>query len=105
MTKEKFDRSKSYPNIGTIGVVDESSKERVKLAYSTFSSMISDAREYNRQVLMSLIEQYGEEEGKRRYDALKQYAKERNDAIDRFVMSDDIDGFVMNDDRDGKKIR
>mgnify|MGYP003296417708 CR=1 FL=1 len=82
-----------------------SEEEKVKFAYSTIGSIFSDANEYNKSVLENLIEQYGEEEGKRRYDALKQYAKERNDAIDRFVMSDDIDGFVMNDDRDGKKIR
>lgn len=92
MEKEKFERFKPHANIGTIGTSEEFSKEKVKFAYSTIGSIFSDANEYNKSVLENLIEQYGEEEGKRRYDVLKKHAEERWEAIDRIDKSEEREG-------------
>lgn len=75
--KEKFDRSKPHVNIGDIKTVDHGK--------STTEAAFKHAQEnyvrYEQMVLQDLINTYGLEEGERRFEILKQEAKERYNAF------------------------
>lgn len=68
MSKEKFERSKTHGNIGDIKTVDHGN--------STTEAAFKQVQEsYEKQAQMALqylINEYGEEEGKRRFEILKQ---------------------------------
>lgn len=78
MNKEKFDRNKPYANIGEIGKNEELDENRMAFVNSTINFVASNAKEYNQSILEELISQYGEDEGKRRFEILKQESKERS---------------------------
>lgn len=90
MTKEKFERKSNYKNIGEIG--RENTNENSNIVDYTFDWIIQNREEYKQQLLQSLIEQYGEEEGKRQFEIMQLEAEERSKAIENIDMehSDNI---------------
>ena len=85
MKKEKFDCNKEYANIGTIGHVDHGKTTLI----SAINFAISNREKYNQQVLDDLIEQYGEEEGLRRFKEMLKEAKERYEEIQKLDIKTD----------------
>lgn len=77
MSKEKFERSKPHVNIGDIKTVDHG-KSTTEAA---FKHVQEGYEKYAQVVLQKLINEYGEEEGKRRFEILKQEAIEEYNAI------------------------
>ena len=77
MSKEKFDRSKLHVNIGDIKTVNHG-KYTTEAA---FQHAQESYEKYAQMVLQDLINEYGEEEGKRRFEILKQEAIERYSAF------------------------
>lgn len=77
MFKEKFDRSKPHVNIGTIGHVDHGNAT----TQAAFQHAQDSYEKYAQTVLQDLINEYGEEEGKRRFEILKQESLERYNAF------------------------
>lgn len=73
MEKEKFDRSKPHSNIGDIGTKDHG-KFTTAVAFQHAQESYEN---YEKMVLQSLIDEYGEEEGKRRFEILKQESIKR----------------------------
>lgn len=77
MSKEKFERSKPHVNIGDIKTVDHGKSTTA----SAFQHAQQSYEKYAQMVLQDLINEYGEEEGKRRFEILKQEAIERYNAF------------------------
>lgn len=78
MSKEKFERSKPHANIGDIVKTVEHGKSTTVAA---FQHAHVSYEKYEQMVLQKLIDEYGEEEGKRRFEILKQEAIEDQKAI------------------------
>lgn len=77
MSKEKFDRSKPHVNIGDIKTVDHgtaTTEYAIKYVQEGY-------KKYTQMILQDLINKYGEEEGKRYFEILKQNAKDIDNAI------------------------
>lgn len=77
MSKEKFERSKPHVNIGDIKIIDHG-KSTTEAA---FKHVQESYEKYEQMVLQDLINSYGIEEGKRRFEILKQEAIERYNAF------------------------
>lgn len=72
MAKEKYERSKVHINIGDI-----KTENNVNIAAQTIMRVQKSFDNYNQMILEKLINEYGEEEGKRRFEILKQESDER----------------------------
>lgn len=70
--KEKFERLKPHVNIGDIKTVDHG-KSTIEAA---FKHSQESYEKYAQIILQDLINEYGEEEGKKRFDDLIQQTKE-----------------------------
>ena len=79
MAKEPFDRTKPSVNIGEIGNLP--TNEDVERAGATIAFVMQNGEEYKRGLLLQLIEQYGEEEGKRRFWQMILQADQMNEAV------------------------
>ena len=84
MTREKFDRKSSYKDIGEIG--REHTNENSNIVDYTFNWIIQNREEYKQQLLQSLIEKYGEKEGKRQFEIMQLEAEEHSKAIQNIDM-------------------
>ena len=91
MTREKFDRKLNYKKISEIG--RDNINENSNIVSYTFDWIIQNREEYKQQLLQSLIEQYGEEEGKRQFEIMQLEAEERSKAIENIDM-DNVDKYV-----------
>ena len=80
MAKEPFDRTKPYVNIGEIGNLP--TNKDVERADATIAFVMQNEEEYNRGLLLQLIERYGEEEGKRIFREMILQADQINEAVD-----------------------
>lgn len=72
MAKEKYERSKVHINIGDI-----KTENNVNIAAQTIMRVQKSFDNYNQMILEKLINECGEEEGKRRFEILKQESDER----------------------------
>ena len=72
MAKEKYERSKVHINIGDI-----KTENNGNIAAQTIMRVQKSFDNYNQMILEKLINEYGEEEGKRRFEILKQESDER----------------------------
>jgi len=72
MAKEKFDRSKAHINIGEI-----KTENNGNMVAQTIMHVQNSFDNYNQMILEKLINEYGEEEGKKRFEILKQESNER----------------------------
>ena len=77
MSKEKFDRSKPHVNIGDIKTAEHGKTT----SEAAFQHAQESYEKYEQMVLQDLINSFGIEEGKRRFEILKQEAIERYNAF------------------------
>lgn len=77
MSKEKFIRNASHINIGEIVKGEEINDYRKSLAAAAVSYSNESYEKYAQMILQDLINQYGIEEGKKRFKLLKQEAHEK----------------------------
>ena len=76
MPKEKFNRNAPRVNIGEIAKKHaEGHESRMGIASSAIDLSVSNLEKYNQQKLQNLIEQYGELEGKKRFEIMIQEAQ------------------------------
>ena len=75
--KEKFDINREHVNISELGKnYKELSSNRKSMATVAFQYAMRCHASYQQYVLNELIEEYGEIEGKRRFEIMKQNSKE-----------------------------
>lgn len=82
--KEKFVRTASKKNIGEIGV--EPTPERNAFLKATIDFVMQNREQYRDEVLQKLINEYGEEEGKRQFEMMMLAADDSFKAIQNIDM-------------------
>lgn len=92
MPKEKFDRNREHVNISKVGKnYKDLSSNRKSMATAAFEYAMRCHTSYEQYVLNNLINEYGEIEGKRRFEIMKQNSKEKWEELQKidFNLDDD----------------
>lgn len=93
--KEKFVRKPVQKNIGEIGV--EPTEKELSFAMATLGFVLKSREEYKMEVLGKLVEEYGEDEGKRQFELMVLSVDDSFSELEKKISdsSDDAKTFCM----------